>query len=494
MSDPDAIWRPGYDGPPPIVAAARAQPSEVPPDETDRDEPAGHRVRSWWFGVGVTLGLLAIAAIVVVDPLDSGSVIARPDPSVFGGPAARRLPVRAAPLWSVDIESDGEHWVHVVGRELVLAAVAEIATPLDTDGPDTPVTTIVALDASTGEQRWTLRLPAFPREVVVIGAVEDVLVLEQPSANGPTVGGVDVETGETRWSAEAASNDGHLALIGTPFIARLPVSPDRFVTLVDAVSGRDVGTIVSEPTAQGRPGGWSTDRRGTWYVIDDGEVVEYDLAAEVGEASVIGQLDDVATQRIVVGNRLALVDGSGAITIRGIGVRSPLTVSADVPEPVRSMTPVSDSNFVVTTLGSIAGVSVENDAADVTWSRTDGAVVQDHPVDGGTLLQVATRGGAATQLVDGLTGETFEHLTMVPGALQALVVAGDGIVALRTSELGAELAGIGLDGTERWSIPGSMPVVVGDRIVVRATPIDGIDENAVQPSQQVRITAYGDGD
>ncbi|HSP29512.1 MAG TPA: hypothetical protein VLN74_13250, partial [Ilumatobacteraceae bacterium] len=294
-----------------------------------------------------------------------------------------------------------------------------------------------------------------------------------------------------------ALNDGHVGLIGTPFIARLPASPDRLVSLVDAVSGRDVGTIVSESTATGRPAGWSTDRRGRWYVIDGDEVVEYDLKAELGEATVIGRLDDVSTPRIVVDSRLAVVDESGAITIRGVGARGPLTVSADVPGPVRSMTPVSGSNFVVTTPGSIAGVSVEGDTADVTWSRRDGAVVADHPVEGGTLLQVATRGGAATQLVDGLTGETVEHLTMVPGALQALVVAGDGIVALRTSELGAELAGIDLDGTERWLIPGSMPVVVGDRIVVRATPIDAIDvvdENPAQPSQQLRITAYGDVD
>ncbi|HSP30126.1 MAG TPA: PQQ-binding-like beta-propeller repeat protein, partial [Ilumatobacteraceae bacterium] len=468
MNDPDAMWKPGYDGPPPIVRASREQSSEQSPDETDRDEPADHRARSWWIGVGVILGLLAIAAVVVVDPLDSGPVIARPDPSVFGGPADRRLPGGAAPLWSVDLQSNGEHWVDVIGRELVLAAVAEpIATPLDADGPSTPVTTIVALDAPTGEQRWTLRLPARPSEVAVIGAVEDVLVLEQPGVDGPTVTGVDVETGETRWSAEAALNDGHVGLIGTPFIARLPVSPDRLVSLVDAVSGRVVGTIVSESTATGRPAGWSTDRRGRWYVIDGDEVVEYDLKAELGEAMVIGRLDDVSTPRIVVDSRLAVVDESGAITIQAVGARSPLTVSADVPEPVRSMTPVSGSNFVVTTPGSIAGVSVEGDTADVTWSRTEGAVVADHPVEGGTLLQVATRGGAATQLVDGLTGETVEHLTMVPGALQELVVAGDGIVALRTSELGAELAGIDLDGTERWLIPGSMPVVVGDRIVVR---------------------------
>jgi hypothetical protein len=86
------------------------------------------------------------------------------------------------------------------------------------------------------------------------------------------------------------------------------------------------------------------------------------------------------------------------------------------------------------------------------------------------------------ELVDGLTGDTVENLTMVPGALQALVVAGDGIVVLRPAVLGTRLVAVGFDGIERWSILGSEPVVVGDRIVARATSIDGL----------LRISAYGD--
>jgi outer membrane protein assembly factor BamB len=532
VDDPDAIWKPGYEGPPPIVGSPRVD--EQPPGRTDRgdavgeslgrvlDVPArGHRSRGWRFGVGVALGLVLIAAVGVLDPLDfrdestldeaadvsaddrladeivpvepSRPVIERPDPSVFGGPAARRLPVDAATLWSVDIQDTGDHWVDVIGRDLVIAAVAEpIATPLDANAPAPPVTTVVALDAPTGEQRWTLQLPAHPRDVTVIGAVDEVLVLEQPGVIGPTVFGVDVVTGETRWSADAAPNDGHVGLIGTPFIARLPSSPDRFVSLIDAASGRDVGTIASDSTAIGRPGGWFTDRRGTWYVIDEGEVVAYDLRSELGEATVIGPVDDVSMLPIVVDDRLVVVDDSGSITFAGADARGAVTVSAGVPAPVRSLTPVSGSHFVVTAPGSIAGVVGEGDTVNVTWSHSEGAVVDEHPVEGGTLLQVATRGGAAMQLVDGANGETVENLTMLPGAMQALVVAGDGLVALRASDFGARLAGIDLDGTERWSIAGSAPVVVGDRIAVRATSNDVVDEHSAPSSRQLRITAYGD--
>ena len=490
MNDPDAIWKPGYDGPPPIVRAPRERADEHSPGDIDRTDPDEPRSRGRHFGVvagaalALALGLVLVAAVVVLDPLDSSAVIERPDPSVFGGPAARRLPDDAPTLWSLDIEHDGDHWVDVVRRDLVVAAVAEPGA--------SPLATVVALDALTGAQRWTLRLAAEPSDVTLIGAVDDVLVVEQRGVNGPTAMGVDVATGETRWSSDAAPSAGYVGLTGTPFVARLPSPADRFVSLIDAVSGRDVGTIASEPTDTGRPPGWSTDRRGTWFVIDDGEVVGYDLSAELGEPMVIGSVDDVSMPRIVVDDRLAIVDDSGSITFAGAGTRGPVTVSDDVPDLVSSLTPASGSNFVVTAPRSIAGVSVAGDTVDVTWSRNDGEVVDDHPVEGGTLLLVATRGGAGMQLVDGLTGETVEHLTMIPGALQAPVVAGDGFVALQASDLGAKLTGFDLDGAERWSIAGSMPIIVGDRIVVRATSNEVIDDNSAASSQQLRITAYGD--
>jgi hypothetical protein len=99
------------------------------------------------------------------------------------------------------------------------------------------------------------------------------------------------------------------------------------------------------------------------------------------------------------------------------------------------------------------------------------------------------------QLVDARSGDTVEQLVMVPGALQALEVAGDGYVVLRTAALGTRAAGVGLDGTERWSILGPEPVLVGDRVVVRATAIepgDGVDAGAA--STTLRLRTYGDAE
>jgi outer membrane protein assembly factor BamB len=488
VDDPDAIWKPGYGGPPPVFGSTHERSIEQPHDGADRAEPARRRRRGRKVAAGVVLGLLVIVAVVAVDPFDSSTTTTPPDPSMFGGPAARRLPDGAALLWSTDLPSEGDHWADVVGRELVLAAVIEPT------GADSAATTMVAFDAPTGERRWTKRLPGRPRDVSVIGAVDGVLVLEQPGVNGPTVTGVDVATGATRWTADDAPNGGHLGLLGTPFIARLPTASDRVVTLFDASSGDDVGTLASELAANGRPAGWSTDGRGRWYVIDDGDVVEYDLRSELGEGSVIGRMDDVSSPSIVLDGRLALVDDSGSITLHRDDDRGPLAVSAEVPGPVRTLTWVSGSSFVVTSPGSIAGIVVDGDTLEVSWSQNRGAAVDQHPVEGGMLLQVATRGGAATQIVDGLSGETIEHLTMVPGALQALVVAGDGVVVLRTSDVGTTLTGIDLDGSERWSIPGSAPVVVGDRIMARATTIESGDGRSAPSRRQLRVTSHGDVD
>jgi hypothetical protein len=532
VNDPDAIWKPGYDGPPPIPGATRERADAHRPadayrparaDSAEHDEPARIvRPRRRRHVVVVPgLALVMAAAFVVLDPLGSrdassaddaadasdedrradegaavdGSVpvIERPDVSVFGGPAARRLPGDGATLWSVDIGHDGDHWVEVIRRDLVLVAVAGPSGPsVDADATVPSVTTIVALDAPTGEQRWTLPIVGHLRDVSVIGAVDDVLVLEQPGEVGPSVTGVDVATGQTLWSADAAPSGGHVGLIGTPFIAGLPSSPDRFVSLIEATSGRDVGTIVSNPAAPGHPGGWSTDGRGTWWVIDDdGVVVGYDLSVGFGEASVVGRVDDVSRPHIVVDGRVAGVDDAGSITIDEADAS---TVEAEVPVQIRSLTPVSDSTFVVSAPGSIAGVDVQGDVVDVSWSRREGVVMDHHPVVGGSIIQLATRGGAAMELVDGLTGEAIEHLTMMPGVLQALVVAGDGAVVLRTSDFGRRLAGIGLDGTERWSVPGSAPVVIGDRIAVRVTSDEMVDADAATSMRQLRITAYGDAD
>ncbi len=398
---------------------------------------------------------------------------------MFGGSEDRRLPRTATELWTVDFDDVDDHWVEVIGRDLVVVAIERPGTA----GSQESNAELLALDALTGARRWTLPLSGGPSEVAVVGSVDDLLLVEQPGDPGPTVSGVDMVTGETRWSTDAQPNVGHVGLLGTRFVARLPSPPDRFVSLIDATSGNEVGEIASDPTADGRPGGWITDGRGTWYSIVDGEVLALDLTSELASSTTVGELDAGPVTPVVVGDRLVAVDDAGSIVLVGPDGRRSATGSS-VPSPARSLTPVSGSDFVVTTPGAIAGVAVDGDAVTVAWQRAGGAEVGYHPIEGGTLLQVATRGGAAIELVDAASGDTVEQLVMVPGVLQALVVAGDGFVVLRPAALGTRLAGVDFDGTERWSILGAEPVIVGDRVVVRAA----------SGAAGLRLTTYGDAE
>ena len=89
--------------------------------------------------------------------------------------------------------------------------------------------------------------------MTIVGAVDDLLVVETPGEPGPIVIGIDMAAGEVRWFTDAQPNAGHVGLVGTRFVARLPIAPDRSVALIDASSGREVATLASDPAADGRP-------------------------------------------------------------------------------------------------------------------------------------------------------------------------------------------------------------------------------------------------
>lgn len=589
VSDPDAIWKPGYDGPPPVAeprpvgrerapaetpdrselgsarsrgrgVEVRQEPAEPrpapraaplidpqlvgtdparppervsgPPDDDQRAdrEPSGTRV-----AMGVVAAIAAVAAFVIVDPLgirdetsrdadpvDSAAATTQPgaadragadeepsdavlpvmtssDRTVFAGPAERRLPAGAITLWSVDLRTDGEHRVEIVRDEVVLAM---LENPGEMAG-----TTVRALDAATGDQRWTYAFSARPRDLTVIGSIDDIVIVEERVADGSIVVGIDLATGRPRWKSGTVADRGHVGLTGTSLIARVPSTSDVPASLIDAGTGRAVGALPAADGVPGRSDGWSTDGRGTWYTAVGGDLVEYRLADGFSGGTRVATVSD-AVRPAVVDGRIVTVDEAGALAVVAPGDVAqddraqddtaqgregrrpgPGESVAGLPTPVQSLIPVSGSDAVVTAPGSFSGVTIGGDSVDVRWTRDDGAVVRAFPVAGGVLLQVATRGGAAMQLVDGLTGRTLEHLTMAPGALQSLVVAGDGFLALRTSDFGVQLSALELDGSERWSISGSTPLAVGEGLVVRANPLDDTGGE-----QALRVTAFGDLD
>jgi hypothetical protein len=230
VDDPDAIWKPGYEGPVPIVGSVADVVEESSPQPPDRESPArrSRRRRWWWFGAVVVVVTL-VAVVVAVDPLGTGDVPASE------GPGDRRLPQSVTELWSVDIGDIGDHWVEVIGRDLVIAAVATIPPVATTSS----VTTLLAFDALTGEQRWAFPIDARPDEVAVAGAVGDVLLVEQP-VEQPTVIGIDMATGETLPPAELTADIAISESTDEPVSvgSRIAVSGSNFViTAPGSISG-----------------------------------------------------------------------------------------------------------------------------------------------------------------------------------------------------------------------------------------------------------------
>lgn len=531
LDDPDAIWKPGYDGPPPVRRAASTRGATPPAGGARRsgadrgDITAGRggsggtrRRRRWPIGVAAALSLVIGATLVLDVPgirdrsgddeaetseppgtddtsggaaepsASPGATLPSPDSMVFGGPAARRLPERAEIMWSVELPTDGDHhgdhWVDVVRDDVVLVAAATPPPPPSSSASSSAVATqLVALDASSGERVWDTQLAATPGEVSLVGAVADVVVAAHPSRNGSTLVALDLDTGQVRWRVRG-DGDGAVGLVGTRFVAWVPAAGP--VSLVDAASGRQAGTI-GGGTTQGGPATWSTDRRGRWFVPEGRRVVAYDLRDDVERAADVGRVRDATAPRAVVDGRLVTVDRSGEVQVDGTGdgTRDGLRRVPGVPAPARSLSPVAGRSLVTSAPGSITGLELVGESATVTWSREQGVIVDEYPVEQGTILRVATRGGAGMELVDGRSGRTVEHLTIAPSALQSLVVAGDGVAVLRGSPSGSLIAGLGLDGSLRWSIPGAGPVAVGDGVVARAVPVG-------EDSETLRVTAYGD--
>ena len=184
VDDPDAIWKPGYDGPSPTVESDTDALDDPSPELLSEPESPARPARSrWWLGVGVIIvGALALGvAVVVLDPIGAGGEPDQDDTedaSVFGAPDDRRLPQSATELWSVDIELTdddidddiGDHWIEVIRRDLVVAAVAGTASSTVAS----PATTLVAFDALTGERRWMFPLDARPNDVAVVGRLKEL--------------------------------------------------------------------------------------------------------------------------------------------------------------------------------------------------------------------------------------------------------------------------------------------------------------------------------
>ncbi|BAN00663.1 PQQ-binding-like beta-propeller repeat protein [Ilumatobacter coccineus] len=535
-SDPDAIWKRGYDGPAPTSPGpVEIEPS--PSESAGRPESAGRsaspassaqqrtgRRRRVAMG-GALLTVIAVAAVAVwirsgddaevaapsptaVSPTTDPSPLAPPvdepdelDPVVaaalpspldvvaptgepFAGAEPRRLPERVDELWRYRIDTvDGDAdrpagtaaQVEVIDSRYV-AVIAGAAL-------GTERSTLSLLDASNGEEQWTIELSLGHESFDVIGATDSTLLVGSLLATRPVVG-FDLDTGVERWTMIESNeqleahggSSGFELLRGTPFLARRPTVATNPTLLFDPETGVEVGRLDGEIIG--------TDHLGTYYVDVDDAIAVYDLSEEFGPmrlASVAaadpGDLVSVVDGKVVIvanrqngrpGGVFVGIDPNGSFVgafdlAERFGAEPGV---ARLPGVIANIAPMIGPTMIVSGSGQMTGAELDGDEIRPAWQR-DGIVSRTVQTERGTLILASQNGGATQALVDGRTGATVTVLTMTPGVLDSLEFAGNGVLTRRTSGDGNRVAAIDLDGNEIWSLPGSAPVALGDGVVAR---------------------------
>jgi outer membrane protein assembly factor BamB len=526
-SDPDAIWKRGYDGPAPTSPGS----VEFEPSPSESASPASSAQQRTGRGRRVAIGgslltVIAVAAVAVsirsgddaevaapsptaVSPTTDPSPLAppvvepdEPDPVVaaalpspldvvaltgepFAGAEPRRLPERVDELWRYRIDTvDGD-----TDRSAATAAQVEVidsryvAVIVGVSALGTERSTLSLLDATNGEEQWTVELFLGHESFDVIGATDSTLLVESFLATRPVVG-FDLDTGVERWTMIESNeqleahggSSGFELLRGTPFLARRPTVATNPTLLFDPETGTEVGRLDGEIIG--------TDHLGTYYVDVDDAIAVYDLSEEFGPmrlASVAAAdpgdpVSVVDGKVVIVANRqngrpggvFVGIDPNGSF----VGVLDPADRFgaepgvARLPGVIANIAPMIGSTVIVSGSGQMTGAELDGDEIRPAWQR-DGIVSRTVQTERGTVILASQNGGATQALVDGRTGATITVLTMTPGVLDRLEFAGNGVLTRRTSGDGNRVAAIDLDGNEIWSLPGSAPVALGDGVVAR---------------------------
>jgi hypothetical protein len=470
--DGDEIWKPGYDGPPPIV------PGSEPAAESGRvTAPKRRRRRGPVLLCGVCSVVVAVAYVAnrlssepdvaaPPAPFDNGLTLddaAAPGAALtdvvaasgqaFAGADERRIPGAVDPLWRRPMDAADDIWVEAVGRQYVV-----VARGSDASGTDVGQSTIDVLDGGSGMTRWSLDVDVPLRSVEFLGSFDDVLVFHI----GGALRAVDAATGVDRWLRTVGREPSAFdieRLEGTGLLV-MAVGAE-YATLLDGRSGDEVGDLAGPTIA--------TDYVGTWFVERGDDIVKYDLrngftaptivASGVG-ADVVSVVDGQPVASGEVGWRTARTGEDWIPVIRRVADES-----GELPNPAVSIVAMTGPTFMTSGSGEIFGAELEESTLRAGWRRS-GIITSTHPTERGIVAVIANQGGAEQTIIDGRSGATITELTMSPGAFDALEIAGNGIVAERASSDGPRLAGLDLEGDELWSLPEVSQAAVGDRIVV----------------------------
>ena len=501
----------------------------------DRSDDAPHRRRSTRRSVAAVAVVTSIAAMAVavasssplVRPTLDGA-IAEPEPppvlTPFGGADPRRLPEAIASEWTLGIPLSADVGTTMIaGNGLLVVTLPAPERCLEPDGrcaelPDRLLersrTAIAAVDVDAGTRAWTVHVPLETHEIDLLGVVSGVAVVELRTANGRTVVGLDAADGDERWRLERDGAETFEILPGTSVVTRSTFGSRPMQEFIDPADGSVLDRIDGTFVATDHSGRWWVRRRGatgdSLSLVDLSDRLRSPTPADRLPTDVdLSDIDlsDIDVATVVDGRPIGVVDGGIVLHDERAGwqsveVRAPERFRTDggdveanvdsppllrLPGSIIGFAPTSGADFAFTGDGSVYGATLVDDddgrAIDVRW-QLRGVIAESAPPERGQLLVVASQGGAALRVVDGVSGSVLADVQMYVGVLDSLRLVGDGFVTKRAAEVGVELAAIGLDGDDRWTLVGSDPFAVGDGVVVTRTDTD----------DGVRLTGYRDPD
>lgn len=268
--------------------------------------------------------------------------------AVVGGPAlAGDLVVagtRAGTVVGVNAESGDEEWEYeIAGRVDTSPAVWEDTVVVVADDLEAGTSTVVALDAATGEESWR-----FAPQGVSVGSssvsVADGLVFV--GMGDGRIRALDVESGAERWGAQAFAGRQAFRSRQVPAAYGEVLVPDLIVLhLLDAETGEERWTYrltdlldLSSPAAIG-----------SWAVLGDGDgrAAAIDLASgrlvwerDIGPGPVGAPASD--GERLYLTSRARDDEGGGVVALEN----DPEGTLLDEPSPT--------ALFVLPALGSFA--------------------------------------------------------------------------------------------------------------------------------------------
>lgn len=378
----------------------------------------------------------------------------------------RRLPTASTVRWTAqlrDLDADASSSV-LVGGSVIVALVD------DASGQ----TVAAGFARDSGGERWRRSLEPALDDVTERAVVDGVVVIGWHDDTGRWLAGLDAESGLERWRRDVADGDVHSVVPGTPLIVRW--TGETRVAFLDPASGLPFAELDARVVAN--------DAAGRWW-LHDGEQL---LLGEFGRGWSSPQ--PVATfadrpELVVVDGRPVFLSEGRPTTVDDEGRPVALALRSWAsrgipPSRIDRLGPVAGSTLLFNTAGRVHGATLDGDTLDVDW-RLDGSVWRTATTRTGSLVVVASEGGARQRVVDGSTGRTLTVLELSPGAIQSLELVGNGYVTKRTSVLGSARVGLDLDGNQMWSIFDEGRLVVGDGVVVRW---QGTPSGAV-------VTAYG---